>query len=145
MPSRPGRRGARARCSRQVELAVLDAEGECFPFLGREREYRAVRLRGVAHQIELFGVRLVRPPGRVGGDRHLDAKTPGAAMAGPAPGGDTGWFVVQHGTRLLVTACARGQEAAVRSPACPAPGGPSPAPPGPGARPGPGAGVPGRG
>src|SRR5262249_22101486 len=52
---------ARAWCSREVELAVLDAEGERFPFLGREREHRAIRLLGVAHQVQLFGVRLVRP------------------------------------------------------------------------------------
>src|SRR5579859_5671218 len=59
--------------SGQVELAVLDAEGECFPFLGGEREHRAVRVLGIAHQVELLAVRLVWPAGGVSGDRDLDA------------------------------------------------------------------------
>jgi len=86
---RPGRAtpacgpvGAR---SGQVEFAVLDAEGERFPLLGREREHRAVRLRGVAHQVQLLRVRLVRPAGSVGGDRDFHAVGPGPAVAGPAP------------------------------------------------------------
>src|SRR5215470_5305608 len=112
---------AHARRSRQVELAVLDAEGERFPFLGREREHRAVGLRRVAHEVELLGVRLVRPAGRVGGNRDLYAVAPGPAVAGPPPDRS----VCRHGTRLLVTVRAGGQEATVRS--RPAPRGAAPA------------------
>src|SRR5262249_5828033 len=90
---------ARAWCSRQVELAVLDAEGERFPFLGREREHRTVRLRGIAHEVELLGVCLVRPAGGVCGDRDFHAVARGSAVAGPAPGRS----ICQHGIRLLVT------------------------------------------
>src|SRR5215831_7678841 len=88
-----------AWCSRQVELAVLDAEGERFPFLGREREHRTVRLRGIAHEVELLGVCLVRPAGGVCGDRDFHAVARGSAVAGPAPGRS----ICQHGIRLLVT------------------------------------------
>src|SRR5262249_46101788 len=90
---------ARAWCSRQVELAVLDAEGERFPFLGRGRAHRTVRRLGIARGVELLGVCLVRPAGGVCGDRDFHAVARGSAVAGPAPGRS----ICQHGTRLLVT------------------------------------------